>query len=133
MRELYFDSLLVKIFPNRDEMGKAAASYGVAVAKEIISQKGYVNIIFAAAPSQFDLYKWLINSDLDFSKVNAFHMDEYMGLEDTAPQKFGNLLNKYLFSKVQFKTVNYINSSNNPKEECMRYSALLDDFPPDIV
>ena len=79
-------NLQIEICETRRAMGEAAARCGVARAKEVIAEKGEANIIFAAAPSQFELYESLLASDLDFSKVNAFHMDEYLGLAPDAPQ-----------------------------------------------
>src|SRR5690606_11957584 len=65
---------------------------------------------------------------------NAFHMDEYVGLDDHAPQRFGNFLKEALFSKVPFNTVNYLNgNAADIEQECKRYTALLNQYPTDIV
>lgn len=61
-------------------------------------------------------------------------MDEYVGLEKEAPQGFGNFLKEKFFSKVVFKTINYINGqATDLEEECQRYENLLKQFPPHIV
>lgn len=133
IKKIQADQLEFQVYETRKEMGQASADMGVAYAKEVISKKGFVNIIFAAAPSQFELYDSLLSSDLDFTKVNAFHMDEYLGLAKTAPQRFGNLLNKHLFSKVSLKNIFYIDGSANPESECKRYADLLEQLPPDII
>lgn len=126
--------LEIKIYKSRREMGAGAARHGVERARQVIAEKGQVNIIFAAAPSQFELYESLLASDLDFGKVNAFHMDEYLGLPADAPQGFGNLLKTHLFSKRTFGSVHYINGqTHDPEEECRRYEELLLQFPPDII
>lgn len=127
-------NLQIEICETRRAMGEAAARCGVARAKEVIAEKGEANIIFAAAPSQFELYESLLASDLDFSKVNAFHMDEYLGLAPDAPQGFGNLLKIHLFSKKPFKSVHYLNGqTSDPQAECERYAELLAAFPPDVI
>ena len=127
-------NLQIEICETRRAMGEAAARCGVARAKEVIAEKGEANIIFAAAPSQFELYESLLASDLDFSKVNAFHMDEYLGLVPDAPQGFGNLLKIHLFSKRPFKSVHYLNGqTSDPQAECERYAELLAAFPPDVI
>ena len=128
------DNLEVKKSVTREEMGKVAASDVVKAIKEVIAKKGEVNMIFAAAPSQNDVLKELIASDVDWSKVNAFHMDEYLGLPKTAPQRFGNFLCEHIFNHLPFKSVNLIDSSNPSAEaECKRYSDLLNANPVDIV
>lgn len=127
------DKLKVEILPSRAAMGAAA---GAAIADEIRGlAKDEINIIFAAAPSQNEVLEALLSyKDIDWSRVNAFHMDEYIGLAADAPQGFGNFLRRHIFDKVPFKSVNYLNG-NNPdlQGECDRYSALLKEHPADIV
>ena len=61
-------------------------------------------------------------------------MDEYVGLKKDAPQGFGNFLAKYLFNKVPFRSVNYINGqTENIEEECKGYGDILKKYPTDIV
>lgn len=128
------DLLNIEIYSDRYSMGKAAASIGVTHAQKIIAAKGFVNIIFAAAPSQIEVYNAFLKSDLDFSCVNAFHMDEYIGLAADSPQRFAKYLEKHLFTHAKFKSVNYIDPSKlGPIKECQRYANLLEAFPPDIV
>lgn len=128
------DLLEAKIFENRDLMGKYAAEEVSKKIKEIMQEKNQVNIIFAAAPSQQDMLKYLIEKDIDWEKINAFHMDEYIGLEKDAPQGFGNFLGRHIFNKVPFKTVNYIDGQNpDTKAECERYSKLIKENPIDLV
>ena len=129
------DELSVKIMPSRNEMGRIAANDVINKIKELLVEKKELNIIFAAAPSQNEFINHLISAPgIGWSKINAFHMDEYIGLEKNAPQGFGNFLKKCLFDKVPFKTVNYINGqAGDINEECERYSGLLKNNPVDIV
>ncbi len=134
MKEIKKDNLTVKIFDTRDEMGKSAGEAAAEKIKEIIARKGEVNMIFAAAPSQNETLKTLCESDVDWTKVNAFHMDEYVGLASDAPQGFGNFLKDRIFSLLPFKSVNYINAENETAEEtCARYAKLIKENPIDIV
>ena len=124
----------VRIFPDRDEMGKEAAENVSNKIQKLLKEKEEINIIFAAAPSQSDFMRALIEDRrIQWERVNAFHMDEYIGLEEEAPQGFGNFLRDRLFSKVPFKSVNYINGrSEDPESESERYSKLLSTHPVDI-
>ncbi len=124
----------IKIFPKRNEMGEVAARDICSCIKNILAEKDEVNIIFAAAPSQNDVLRCLCESDVDWSKVNAFHMDEYIGLPADAPQCFGNFLKKAIFGNAPFKSINYIDSSATDIDaECERYSQILEKNPTDIV
>lgn len=124
----------IKILPTRDEMGKVAAEDIANCIKSILTKKEEVNIIFAAAPSQNDVLHYLCESDVDWTRVNAFHMDEYIGLPSDAPQCFSNFLKNAIFDKLPFKSINYIDSSAKDIDtECNRYSGLLAEKPTDIV
>ncbi|MBR5157781.1 MAG: glucosamine-6-phosphate deaminase [Clostridia bacterium] len=116
-------------------MGAAAGGDAAAKIKELIAKKGEVNMIFAAAPSQNETLATLVAAEgIDWSKVNAFHMDEYIGLSPDAPQGFGNFLKDRIFSKLPFKSVNYIYAENETAEEtCARYTKLIKENPIDIV
>ena len=129
------DKLLVKCFETRDEMGKASANDIAECIIKLLSEKEEINIIFAAAPSQNDMLYHLCNrDDIDWSRINAFHMDEYIGLNPEAPQCFSNFLKKYIFDLKPFKSVNLINAgANDAQKEAERYTKLLAGNPVDIV
>ena len=128
------DNLTVKKFETRAEMGAVAASDITAAINTLLEKKADINMIFAAAPSQNDVLQSLVESNVDWSRVNAFHMDEYIGLPRTAPQGFGNFLVDHIFGKVPFKSVNLINcAAEDAQAECDRYEALLKANPVDII
>lgn len=133
--ELRKDKLDVKIFETRDEMGKAAADNIAKCIKRCLESKAEINMIFAAAPSQNDMLFHLCRQDgIEWEKINAYHMDEYIGLNPKAPQCFSNFLKRYIFDLKPFKTVNCINpGAEDAAEECERYAELLKKNPPDIV
>lgn len=136
MKQIKLDKLDVKIMPSRDEMGKVAAADIAAKIKELLALKDEINMIFAAAPSQNEALAHLIEyNDIDWCRINAYHMDEYIGLApDDADKSFSCYLTGHIFGKVPFKSVNLINSTATDAEaECARYSKLLLDNPADIV
>lgn len=134
MREFIKDKLTVKIFENRKLMGKAVADAVSHKINELLSTQPFVNIIFGAAPSQKDFFESLLKKDLDWSRLNAFHMDEYVNLPADAPQGFGNFLKERLFDLAPFNSVNYIDGNVvDHQAECLRYTALLNEFETDIV
>jgi glucosamine-6-phosphate deaminase len=135
LQQLKKDKLLVKTFTTRDEMGKAAAADVAAVIKKLFKTKPTINMIFAAAPSQDEFLAYFsANPEIDFSRINAFHMDEYIGLDKDAPQGFGNYLKEHIFGKCPFRSVHYLNGQNpDSQEECRRYASLLEQYTIDIV
>ncbi len=134
MQNFKKDKLLIKIYDTRAEMGSAAGKEISDCIKELLKEKSEINMIFAAAPSQNEVLDYLANDKtIPFEKINAFHMDEYVGIDKAAPQGFAMFLKNALFDKVPFKTVNTLDSTANPEEEAQRYSKLLRDNPVDIV
>ena len=135
MKKITKDLLSVEIYDTRAQMGVAAGAVAADRIKKILAEKGEANVIFAAAPSQNEMLAALIEADgIDWSKVNAFHMDEYIGLSADAPQGFGNFLKAAIFSKLPFKSVNYINcEAEDVDAECERYTSLLKANPVDVV
>ena len=134
MKELLKDKLAIRIFESRTLMGQAVAEAVSEKITELLKTQPYVNIIFGAAPSQNEFFETLVTKAVDWSRVNAFHMDEYINLAADAPQGFGNFLKERLFEIVPFNSVHYINGNlEDPNAECMRYSALLKQYKTDIV
>ena len=137
MKEFKKDSLTVKIFSTREEMGHAAAEACISKINELLVNKSSVNMIFAAAPSQREFLSALVSAGMDgrvdFTRVNAFHMDEYIGLPDGAPQRFSSFLKNAIFDRLPFKSVNLITPGVCPEYECRRYAKLLAENPCDIV
>ena len=134
MRSLKKDKLDIRIYDTRKEMGEAAAADIENAVCEVLKTKDHCNMIFAAAPSQNEVLEALAASKkIDWSRINAYHMDEYIGLAQDAPQGFANFLRRGLFDKVPFALVNCLDSTNEPNAECERYGALLSANPTDIV
>jgi len=135
IKELTANKMKVKIYETRLQLG-AEAAYDVGKKiKELLLKREFVNIIFAAAPSQNEFLSSLSQQqDVDWSRVNAFHMDEYVGLDEKAPQRFSQFLKERIFDKVPINKVYYINgNADDPDVECHRYSDLLKKYPTDIV
>ncbi len=130
-----FCSFQVKRYATRAEMGAMAAREAASVIKELLLKKETINMIFAAAPSQNEFLQALVNDrEIDFTRIVAFHMDEYVGLADDAPQRFGNFLREHIFDLAPFREIHYINgNAGDIDAECARYAQLLRSHPIDVV
>lgn len=135
LRTQIVEQMPVQVYANRDQMGAAAAAaVGSRLRQLLQDSERQVRMVFAAAPSQNELYKGLVREKgIDWSRVHAFHMDEYMGLADTAPQRFGRYLTDRLFSRVQPGRVELLDGLHDVEQECQRYGDLLRAAPIDIV
>jgi glucosamine-6-phosphate deaminase len=126
--------LRVNVYPDRRALGVAAGADVAAKIRQLQATKPNLRMIFAAAPSQNEMLETLATAKgIDWSRITAFHMDEYIGLSANAPQRFGTFLKRHLFDLVKPGRVHLIDSSNSIEDECRRYGALLREAPIDIV
>ena len=121
------DLLTVHIFDTRTQMGLAAAEDIAACMKNLLSEQETINMCFAAAPSQNDVLESLLSMPLPWERVNAFHMDEYVGLKKEDEQSFGYYLDEHIFKKVPFKSVYYV------ADYGLDYAKCLEENPFDIM
>lgn len=135
LQETVVDQLEVKIYDDRARMGAAAARQAIEALRDLLAERHQVNVIFAAAPSQNEFLAALVQArDLDWSRVHAFHMDEYVGLPQDAPQGFGNFLRNAIFNHLPFGAVHFLNGqAADLPAECGRYANLLQQYPADLV
>ena len=124
----------VESFATRMDMGAAvAADVGAALVERLAGQD-QVRMIFAAAPSQSDMLAALCVADgIDWSRVTAFHMDEYIGLAETSPARFSNWLDRHVFDKLPFAAVHRIDPGADAAAEARRYGDRLAVAPIDFV
>jgi glucosamine-6-phosphate deaminase len=133
-RDRLVERLRVHGFATRSAMSTAAAHDIAAAIRASLAVAAHVRMIFAAAPSQGDMIEALIaEPGIDWRRVSAFHMDEYIGLAAGAPQRFATWLGERLFQRVPFAAVHPILPEPDPRAAAARYAALLDEAPIDIV
>ena len=134
MRSFETDRLKVVVYETRAAMGRAAAAAVTERINALLDQQETVSMVFAAAPSQNEFLAALAEERIDWRRVHAFHMDEYVGLSRDATQGFGNFLKLRLFSRVPLAAVHYLDgNAQDLSGECARYAALLEENPTDIV
>jgi glucosamine-6-phosphate deaminase len=136
--EFAVDALRVVIHDDRGAMGRAAAEFvaGAIAARQALA--GRANVVFAAAPSQDEFLGALATPGrVDWSRVVAFHMDEYLGLEADHPASFRKYLHDHLFDRVGLAgdRLRLIpgEDAKRPLATCLAYEALLNASPTDVV
>lgn len=127
--------LNVQIYENRGLMGAAAAQQGAECLKMLLEKQEYVNVMFAAAPSQNELLAGLLTSDVDWTRVNAYHMDDYVGLPPEDSRRFPNFLKDRLFDLLPFRSIHCMPSTSDSEDglrAAAEYDALLRANPLDV-
>ena len=134
MKQLQKEKLRVEIYETPDNLGKAAAANVAGRLNSAIKEKGFANLILATGSSQFSFLEALQTHDIDWKKINVFHLDEYIGLPETHPASFRKYLKERILEKVQPKNVYYLNGDAPDLDaEVERYSELLKAHPVDVA
>ena len=123
----------VAVFDTKAELGKAAAKKGASLITEAIARVGKANIILATGASQFEMLGTLIKEEVDWSRVTAFHLDEYIGIPLTHPASFRKYLKERFVDKVPLKAFHYIDGEVDSKVECERLGKLIGQLDIDVA
>src|SRR6201984_2546676 len=93
--------MLIRVFNDKVTLGRAAAEQAATAIRRAISERGEARIIAATAASQLEFLDALTKvPGIDWSKVEAFHLDEYIGLPMTHPGSFRKMLMEQLVNKT---------------------------------
>jgi glucosamine-6-phosphate deaminase len=127
--------LAVEIHKDRPEVGTAAARLVASHMKRLIDRDGKAAVIFASAPSQNELLAALREDrTIEWPKVTAFHLDEYVGVAPTHAASFRRFVKDRLFDRVPVAAFHGLNGqAPDLKAECARYAALLDEHSPGLA
>jgi len=117
----------IHIFPSKEECGIFAADLAAQIIQQATHESDEVNIILATGASQFAMLSRLVEKDIQWAKVNVFHLDEYVGMPETHPASFRRYLRERFVEKVpalkQFIPVN--GDAPDAAEECRRLAGLI--------
>ena len=114
------------------ELGKASADHAAKLINQAIAEKGYARILLSTGASQFPFFEEFIKEDIDWSRVEMFHLDEYVGISKEHPASFNKYLTERFVSKVPLKKANLINGQDDPEETIKKLTALLSESPVDV-
>ena len=90
----------IRICKDPDALGLSAARFVCEALNKIISEKGCARIALSTGASQFDTLKHLVTMDIDWSKVEMFHLDEYVDLPESHPASFRKYLKERFVAKL---------------------------------
>jgi glucosamine-6-phosphate deaminase len=123
------------IAKTKQESGAAAAVLGAKLLREALRKKGKANIIVATGASQFEMIERLVKEPrIDWTRVTAFHLDEYVGMPITHPASFRKYLWERFVSRLPLPLAafHYLNGESDPQKECLRVGAIIARHPIDV-
>lgn len=118
----------IQVFDTKDEMGSAAATLGASAIRDKLTSTGTANIILATGASQFEMMSNLVAApEIDWAKVNCFHLDEYVGLSIEHPASFRKYLRERFVDLLPIPpaSFHYIDGEGDAEAECKRLSELI--------
>ena len=127
--------MLIKVFGDRVSLGQAAAEQAATAIRRAIAERGQARIIAATAASQLEFLDALTKTPgIDWSKVEAFHLDEYIGLPVTHPGSFRKMLLEQLVRKTGITHYHLLDGdAADPSEVVRRVGKELASMPVDIA
>jgi glucosamine-6-phosphate deaminase len=132
--ERRYGQLPVATYPSADALGAVAAAAFTATVGNALRSRPTVAVILATGNSQLPFFAALRNrSDIDWSRIHVFHMDEYLGMSPDHPASFRRYLHEQVVDAVGPREFHGLRGdTDDVREEIRRYSALLDEFAPHV-
>ena len=103
----------IKILKNPEELGKQAAALTAKILNQAIARKGKARLLLSTGASQFDTLNALVKEDIDWSKVEMFHLDEYVNLPEEHPASFRKYLKERFTKLVDVKKAYFVNGEGD--------------------
>jgi glucosamine-6-phosphate deaminase len=115
----------IVVCESKEAMGRRAAADGAELIRGAIAERGEANIVLATGVSQFEMLEALVQEDIAWPRIEAFHLDEYVGLSIEHPASFRRYLKERFADRVPVKEFHYIDAENDPVAECERLNGLI--------
>jgi glucosamine-6-phosphate deaminase len=122
----------INIATDSKGLGKNAAYFVASKLKEVIQSKEEARLLVSTGSSQFETLSALLECDIDWTKVEVFHLDEYIGLPDSHPASFRKYLHERFIDKIPVKKFFPVNGNGRVKEHIKALSVEINARPIDI-
>lgn len=126
--------MLLRVFDDKASLGRAAAEQAANAIQAAIAARGSARIVAATAASQLEFLDALTSMPgLDWSRVEAFHLDEYIGLPVTHPGSFRKMLLEQLVRRTGIRKYHLLDGdAPDPVEVARRVGGELASAPVDV-
>jgi len=115
------------------ELGEYAGGLAAKRLNEAIEKNGAARLLVSTGMSQFETLDTLRRADVDWSKVTMFHLDEYIGLEETHPASFIKYLKERFTGFLPKMTVYFVNGLQDPALTIAELTAKIKEAPIDVA
>jgi glucosamine-6-phosphate deaminase len=123
----------IRLLPTRAAMSQAAARHAAAVLRRAIAERGAARVVAATAASQVEFQRALVNeAGIDWSKVEVFQLDEYVGLPTAHPASFRQMLHAHLVGPAGITAARTIDAGE-PGEAAAAMGRAIAGQPVDVA
>ena len=116
----------------KEELGKESALLATKILKDAIAKKGSARILLSTGASQFPFFDEFVKADIEWDKVEMFHLDEYVGISKDHPASFNNYLTARFVEKVHPGKYHLIDGEKPSEETIAELTALLAERKVDL-
>jgi len=122
------------ILDTPQQLGEHAAKKTAHYLKTAIQKNGAARLLMSTGASQFDTISHLRKADIDWTKVEMFHLDEYIGIDATHPASFVKYLKeRFAGHDIPLKAAHYLDGTRPPHEVIAEITAELNKAPIDAA
>jgi len=115
-----------------EELGQKAAAQAAELLRQYISKNGEARLLLSTGASQFTTLSALLEEEVDWKKVDVFHLDEYINMPSTHPASFIKYLKERFADKAQPRKMNYIDATGDIDELIARLTNEIRSKPIDV-
>lgn len=124
--------MIINISKDPNELGTKAAMLAASVINLAMKEKGEARIVVSTGSSQFETLQSLIKQNIDWGKIEVFHLDEYIGLPVTHPASFRKYLLERFISHIPVKKFHSVDVEGNIEEKIASLTSELRKKPVDL-
>lgn len=126
--------MVLKVFDDKASLGRVAAAQAATAIQRAIAARGRARVLAATGASQFAFLEALTSTpDIDWKRVELFHLDEYIGLPMTHPASFRKFLQERLIGKTGIAIYHLLNGEEDPAEVVRRAGKAISAAPVDVA
>ena len=125
--------MILRVFEDKVSLGERAAAQAAAAIQRAIADRGRARVVAASAASQFEFLEALTRTlNIDWERVELFHLDEYIGLPMTHPASFCKFLQERLIGKTGITNHHLLNGEDDPAEVIRSTNQAIAAAPIDV-
>lgn len=123
----------INIYEQADQMGLEAARAGAQIVREAIQIQGKARIVLSTGASQFEFLKHFVKMDIEWDKVEMFHLDEYIALPESHPASFRKYLKERFLQYAPVGKAWLVDGEADPQQVVAALNQKILEEPVDLA